>query len=147
MRVSDLTRQKPVEAVVDIGDGDEIKLTFDRNKITPDWLDKHQERAATRNANALGSALGDVLIAWDVYQETPGDYPPSAENMAVLSLPAQNALFDMILELSMPSRAEGNVSSASTNTATSTSTPPLASLPNGTVTLPSPTPSESLSPT
>ena len=147
MRVSDLTRQKLVNATLDLGDGDVVALTFDRNRITPAWIAEAAERDKEQDALSLSKALADVILSWDVYQETEGDFPPSAENIAVLSFATQSELLKQMIEQSAPSRAEGNASSVPSSTPPSTFTVPEPTSPNGQATSPSPALSASPSPT
>jgi hypothetical protein len=141
VRVSELTRVKPVEVVAEFGEGETIALTFDRNRITPDWIERGSRRYT------MAPALAEAMLSWDLVNDDGSPYELSEANLSVLSYAVQTELLAQVIENAVPSRAEGNVSSASTSTAPSASTPPPASVPNGTVTLPSPTPSESLSPT
>lgn len=141
MRVSELTRVKPTPFHVDLGDGDSVQGMFDRNKVTPAWVTNGRQQ------QFLSEALADVIIEWDVTNEDGSQFAISAENMAVLSFDAQARLLEIIVGEAVPSRAEGNDSSAPTSTAHSTSTAPPPTAQNGTVTLPSPTLSESLSST
>lgn len=145
MRVSELTRQKPVNVTIDLGDGDSITLAFDRNRVTPAWVTVAQKRDEEQDTLSLPKALADVVLSWDVYAEVEGDYPPSPENIARLSYPTQSELLRRIMEAAVPSRAEGNASSAPPVTPSSDSEVPAPSSPNGQVTAPSPSVSESAS--
>jgi hypothetical protein len=138
--ISNLTRQKPTPFTVDLGDGDSVEGTFDRNMVTPAWVTRGREQ------QFLSEALAEVILSWDVTQDG-APFTISAENMAVFSFAAQARLLEIIVEAAVPSRAEGNDSSAPTSTPPSTFTGPAPTSQNGMVTSPSPTPSESLSPT
>lgn len=141
MRVSDLTRVKPTPFTVDLGDGDSVQGMFDRNKVTPAWVSNGRQQ------QFLSEALADVILEWDVTNDDGSSFAISAENMAVFSFDAQARLLEIIVGEAVPSRAEGNVSSVPTSTPPSTSTDPLPTSQNGTVTSPLPEPSASLSPT
>ena len=140
MRVSEITRQKPVEAVIDLGDGDTITLQFDRNMVTPAWVEEGRKDAF------LSRALAEVILSWDVVNDDGSPYEPTAENLAVFSFDAQSRLLEHIVEAAVPSRAEGNASSAPTSTPPTGSTPLPATPQNGMVTSPSPVLSASPSP-
>lgn len=147
MRVSDLTRQKPVQATIDLGDGDTIAVTFDRNRVTPAWVTLAQQRDEQQDTLSLPKALADVILSWDVTNDDGSAFAPTPENIAVLSFPAQSELLTRILEAAVPSRAEGNASSVPPVTPSSDSEPPAPTSLNGQVTEPSPAPSASPSPT
>lgn len=141
MRVSELTRPKPVEATIDLGDGDSIMLVFDRNRVTPAWVTLAQQRDEEQDTLSLPKALADVIVSWDVTGDDGGEFPPTAENIAVLSFPAQSELLQRIMAQAVPSRAEGNSSPAPTNMPPSDSVEPVLPPQNGLVT--SPLPSDS----
>lgn len=131
MRVSDLTRQKPVEVVIDLGDGDAVTVQFDRNMVTPAWVEAGREDAF------LSRALSEVILSWDVVNDDGSAYEPTSEHLAVLSFDAQARLLERIVEAAVPSRAEGNASSAPTSTPPMDSAPPQQTPQNGMVTSPS----------
>lgn len=147
MRVSELTRQKPVSATIDLGDGDAIQVTFDRNRVTPAWVTLASKRDEEQDTLSLPKALADVLLSWDVTNDDGSEFAPTAENIAVFSYPAQSDLLTRIMEAAVPSRAEGNASSERSSTPPSDSTPLPLTPPNGLVTSPSPELSASPSPT
>jgi len=147
MRVGDLTRPKPVTATVDLGDGDAITLTFDRNKVTPAWTQLASERDEQSDALSVPKALADVLLEWDVVNDDGTPFPPTVTNIAVLSYPAQKALLQQMLRAAVPSDAEGKDSPAPPPMLSSGSVAQVPTFPNGQVTLPSPAPSESPFPT
>lgn len=142
MRVGELTRQKPVQATVDLGDGDTIELVFDRNRVTPAWAsvaDKNDDKLMSPPA-----AIAAVTISWDVTNDDGSPFPPTADNIAVLSYPAQKALLRKIMEVAIPSDAEGKDSSGQPSMQSSDSRVPEPVHPNGLVT--SPLPAHSASP-
>lgn len=141
-----LTREKPTQAVIDLGDGDTVTVMFDRNRITPVWMEAAKQRDEAQDSASLPKALSEVILSWDV---TDGDqpFPPTAENLGVLSYPAQSSLLLRILEAAVPSSEEGNVSSAPSSSPAATYSEPVLTPPNGPVTSPSPAPSASPSPT
>ncbi len=147
MRVSELTRQKPVDATIDLGDGDAIVVSFDRNQVTPAWVALAETRDKEQDTLSMPKALADVILGWDVILEAEGDFPPTAENIAVLSFPAQSSLLRQIMEAAVPSRVEGNASPVPSSIPPSDFTVPPPISPNGPVTLPSPELSASPSPT
>lgn len=147
MRVSELTRVKPVNADIDLGDGDTIALTFDRNKVTPAWVTLAQKRDQDQDALSLPKALADVILSWDVTNDDETPFAPTPENIAVLSYPAQSDLLRRIMEQAVPSSAEGNASSERSATPPLDSTEPGMTHQNGAVTSPSPELSTSPSPT
>lgn len=147
MRVSDLTRERPTDVTIDLGDGDTVALTFDRNAVTPAWVATTEQRVKDSDTLSLPRSLADVILSWDVYQETEGDFPPTPENVAVFSFPAQSSLFQQIMDAAVPSRAEGNDSSAPISTPPLASAEPAPTPPNGVVPSPSAELSASPSPT
>lgn len=147
MRVSDLTRQKPVSTTVDLGDGDTVTLTFDRNRVTPAWVQLAQKRDEDQDALSLPKALADVLLGWDVTDDDGAVFPPVADNIAVLSYPAQRDLLARIMEAAVPSDAEGKASPATSPAVSATSTVTETASLNGPATSPLPVPSASPSQT
>jgi hypothetical protein len=141
MRVSDLTRSKPTPFTVDLGDGDSVQGLFDRNKVTPAWVE------SGRNDQFLSDALADVILEWDVTNDDGSPFAISAENMAVFSFDAQARLLEIIVSASVPGRAEGNASANTSDTDAPASTSSPGNLPNGQVTSPSPELLASASPT
>ena len=147
MRVSELTRAKPVDATIDLGDGDVINLAFDRNKVTPAWVQLAQKRDEEQDTLSLPKALEDVILSWNVTNDDGSSFEPTADNIAVLSYPAQSDLLRRIMEQAVPSRVEGNASPVPSSTPSTTSMAPEPTPQNGLVTLPSPELSASPSPT
>jgi hypothetical protein len=145
--IKHLKRQKPTNAVLDLGDGDTVNLVFDREAVTPRWLSDTQRLALEEsNALALATAFADVILSWDI-TDNGAEFPPTADNIAVLSFGALWGLMERIAAASLPSSAEGNASFVQPVTAPTASTPPSPTSPNGSQTSPSPASSESLSPT
>ena len=147
MRVSDLTRTKPTTASVDLGDGDTIQLTFDRNKVTPAWVTVAQRRDEEQDTLSVPKALADVLLSWDVVNDDGTEFPPTPENIAVFSYPVQTRLLEMVLAAAVPTRAEGNASANTSATAAPDSTSSQVTHQNGLAPSPSLAPSASPSPT
>jgi hypothetical protein len=144
---SHLTRPKPRNAQVDLGDGDVLNITFDANKITPAWLREAKVRDDEQDSYSLPKALADVLLGWDVTEDDGSAFPPIAENIGQFSYPVQSELLTSILTAAVPASEEGNVSSApSLNPLSASMEIQPSSAPNG-ATSPSPTPSASPSPT
>lgn len=137
-----LTRPKPTDTTIDLGDGDTVTITFDRNKITPHWMAEAERRDTERDTQSLPKALAEVMLEWDVTDEGAA-FPPTAENIAVFSYPVQAELLRCILVAAVPSRAEGNASPEPSSTPPSDSSPQEATLPNGDATSPLPAPSTS----
>lgn len=138
-----LTRPKPKAITVDLGDGDELNITFDRNKITREWQQAGDE---TSGADGLAAALADVILGWDV-TENGVPLAADADGIGRLSIPAQADLLRQIIENSTPTSAEGNSQNGPSPTPSSASTAPPATPPSGSETSPSPTASESPSTT
>jgi hypothetical protein len=109
---SHLTRPKPRNATVDLGDGDTINITFDANKKTQHWMREAQTRDEAQDSLSLPKALASVLIGWDVTEDDGSAFPPTPENIAVLSYPAQSEFLRRIIGVAVPSDAEGEASSA-----------------------------------
>lgn len=138
--ISHLNRQKPITAPIDLGDGDVIEVVFDRNKMTSEWDER------VRSESGFKNGLAEVLLSWDVV-ENGQPLPPTAENIGRLSIPAQGALYQEIIQAAVPSRAEGNASATTSSTPSTDSSSRPENLQNGPAPLPSPTPSASPSPT
>lgn len=142
--LSSLTREKLVDVQIDLGDGDTVTVRFDRNKVTPAWAAR-ASAAADSDALALPKSLAETIQSWDV-TDAGQPFPPTGENVGVLSFGAQRALLSQILKASVPSDAEGKASSATPPTASSPSTETLATPQNGQAPslLPAPSASPSL---
>jgi hypothetical protein len=146
---SQATRVKPTDAAVDLGDGETLNIVFDRNAITPAWIDHAQRQAEDeQNAYALAEALASVIHSWDLFEDdTVTPVPASRDEIGALSFDTVSALVRVLVQASSPSRAEGNASSKLSSTPVSGSGVLPAMPPNGAATSPSPKPSESLSQT
>jgi hypothetical protein len=55
--LSQLNRVKPMTTTIDLGDGDQVRVTFDRNKITSAWQDENQLARGHRLARARESIV------------------------------------------------------------------------------------------
>lgn len=143
--IGQLTRQKRVEVIIDMGEGDSVTIGFDRNRVTPAWVAGAEERDKNNDTQSLPKALAEVILDWDVTHEG-SPYAPTADNLSVLSYPAQAEILEQILQAAVPSRAEGNDLSKSRSGQPAVSTAPEKS-PNGPATEPSLTSSASPSPT
>lgn len=146
--IGQITRQKLVEANIDLGDGDTLIISFDRNKITPAWVDAADRQAKEKqDVLALSGALAEVIVAWDLTADDGSEYAPTRENIGALSYGVQGELVAALIEASAPSRAEGNASSPPSASPSTGSTPESQISPNGSETSPSPSVSASPSPT
>lgn len=143
--LSSLTRPKPVDVTIDLGDGDSVTVTFDRNRVTPAWVNSMQKNAE-EDALVLSNGLARIILAWDVTDEGQ-PFPPTGENLGALSYGAQKALLEQIMGASVPGSAEGKASSVPSSTAPSVSMEPPPTSQNGPVTSPLPVPSASPSQT
>jgi hypothetical protein len=131
----------PADATIELTEGVSVVLRFDRNKTNSYWYDAVQAGIKAADNFAIADALAVVAIDWDLYNEVEGDYPPTRENIAALSLGAQSELFGAIVDAATPGRAEGNASANTSDTAVLASTSLPASPQNG----PEPSPSPELS--
>lgn len=143
--LTQLNRVKPTTTVIDLGDGDQVRVTFDRNKITSAWQDENQMREDS-DSHGLAKALASVILSWDV-TENEQPLASDAENIGRLSIPAQGALLRKILTSSVPASEEGNGSSEPSSTPSTASTEPQQTHQNGPAPSPSPELSASQSPT
>lgn len=141
--ISSLTRARPIETTLEY-ETDSIALSFDGNKVTPRWMNDTMVKLEERNVLAMADALSEVIISWDVTDgENP--FPPTGENISVLSFGAINSLYEKVCASAGPSDAEGNALPASSDAPLSeTSDPASETSLNGSATSPSPTPSASL---
>jgi hypothetical protein len=146
-RLSHLTRPKLIEIGIDVGDGDVITITFDRNKVTAYWAHQTQEWANSNDILAVGRALTEVITAWNVTDDQDQPLPLTAENVSRLTLSGQQSLTEKIMEASVPGEAEGKASPATAAVPSVVSSPIEPMSPNGPASSPSPMPSESPSPT
>ena len=128
---SHLTRPKPRQVVVDLGDGDIINVVFDSNRITPAWMRDAETRDSERDALSLSKALAEVIMRWEVTDDDGSVFEPNADNIAVLSYPAQAQLLERIIEAAIPSSAEGEGSRNTSFSPSTTSVVEPVSLPNG----------------
>jgi hypothetical protein len=145
--LSSLTRPKLVEKLIHIGDGDQVSITFDRNRITPAWVQAAQADERESDPFTVPKALAAVIISWDVTDDDGNVLPTDAETLAMFSVPAQGALLDQIMSAAFPSDAEGKGSSAPLSTPSSVSTEPAVTSPNGPAPSPLPELLASQSPT
>jgi hypothetical protein len=138
---------QPTEALLEVQEGVSVTMMFDRNKTSSYWSEAVQAGIRAGDNFSIAEAIAGVALSWDLYDKAPGDYPPTKENLAALSLATQSELFAAIMENAVPSRAEGNVSESTSATAETISTPLPANPQNGQPLSSLPTPSASLSPT
>ena len=131
--LSRITRQKPIEVSIDLGEGDSLTMAFDANKVTPRWMDGTMRRLEEQDTLSVCEALAEVLINWDVTQNGQ-PYPPSRDNIALFSFPVVTALFEEVCRSAAPSDAEGNASSPSASEPSSASEQTPESFPNGSAT-------------
>ena len=128
---SHLTRPKPRQVLVDLGEGDTLSIVFDANRITPAWMREAQERDEATDPLSLPTALAEVILRWDVTEEDGAEFAPTAANLAEFSYPVQSLLLTEILKAAVPSSEEGNASSDTSATASTDSASSQASLQNG----------------
>jgi hypothetical protein len=141
--LSQLQRVKPITTEVDMGDGDVVRITFNRNAITSEWEEGNRQSVEQgEDSHVLAKALADVLLNWDV-TENGQALEASAANIGKLSISAQGSLFYRIMKASVPTSEEGNASGTTTSTAPPISTSTQESHPNGQPGSTSHTPSES----
>jgi hypothetical protein len=146
--LSQLSRVRPMNADVDLGEGDVVHIVFDSNKITPAWMQESQVRAGANDALAIPKSLAGVLISWDVTEDderTP--LLPTEANIALFSYPAQREILKRVMDAAMPSDAEGEGSSSPSKEPSTASTGEQPMHQNGAATSPSPEHSASLSKT
>jgi hypothetical protein len=139
--IRSLTRQVPTEAVIELGT-DSVRVTFDRNGITPYLLNEMSQRLNDGDVLAVARMLAQVIMSWDVTEEGQ-PFPPTPENIGKLSVSALASLSRRIGDEAVPTSEEGNASSSSS--ASAPSTPIEASPQNGPTLSPSPELSESQS--
>ena len=137
-----LTRPRPVTATVDLGEGDNLTLTVDANKVTPAWTSGIQQ---SDDILSVARALSSAIMEWDVsLDEQP--FPPTTDNLTLFPLSQARRLLECIVEATVPGEAEGNASQPSTAAPLSaTSGPASMSSPNGSDISSSPVPSASAS--
>jgi len=123
--------------VIDLGDGDSVKITFDANRLTAAWLEEGLQRDETNDPKSLAKALSYVMLGWDVTEDDGTTFPPTAENLALFSFPAQQAIMAQLMESALPTSAEGEVSPGTSSTPSTTSLEKQESLQNGRETSPS----------
>ena len=146
---SHLTRPRPRQVIVHLGDGDDLTILYDSNRMNPAWLERAGERDAEQDPRSLSAGLSEIILEWDLTEDDGSAFPPTTDNIALLSFPIQRELLtQMMLAAGENVRAEGE-SSATTSSTPSTAwaeTPAPRAIPqNGQATSPSPTPSGSVS--
>lgn len=122
-------RQRPTEARIELGD-DALTLTFDAERVTPRWMNETMLALDAQDMLAVPKALAHVLIGWDLTDDG-AEYPPTAANIADLSFPAVQSLFEAVCVAAAPSDAEGNASSPSASGPPAASSQTSESSPNG----------------
>ena len=146
MRASDLRQRpaRPITTAIELRGQHAFTVTFDASRITRRWA-----RDADAEAGTLYGKLCEVLIEWDLTNDDGTPYPLTADALFDLDLELADDtdILRQIIEAAVPGAAEGNASRTSTSTPSTDSTVQPAAPQNGTPTLPSPTPSASLSPT
>ena len=149
MKRSEIRRPKPTTAVIDLGDGDVLNIVFDRNKITPAWIDEADTAAkVNKDIYAVSAALALVIESWDLYEDDGVTLVPTTrEEIGSLSFAAISAVMESMIEASAPSRAEGNALSEPHSIPPTDSTEQAPMPQNGQGTLPSPAPLASQSQT
>lgn len=146
-RLSQLTRPRPTGITVDVGDGDQVAISFDRNKVTPYWFTVMKDRAEALDTLATARSLSEVILEWDVTDDADVALPITPENVAMLSLTGLQALSERIVEAAAPGAAEGNASANTSSSApTASASAPVSPL-NGQQPSQLPEPSASLSST
>jgi hypothetical protein len=146
--ISQLRRPIIIQHSVDFGDEVVIAFRYDRTKITDAWLRRWTELETAENIGAINSVLAELIEGWDVTDDEGAPFPPTAENIGFLfNLNDKGMLVRELMQASIPSRAEGNASSAPTSILPSASMEPPTMHQNGLVTSPSPAPLVSPSPT
>lgn len=140
---SHLSRPRPRNATIDLGDGDTLNITYNANALTGPWLDGGLLRDAEGDTQSLAKALAEVMLGWDLTEDDGTLIAPTAEEIATLSYPVQTGILDGILN-AVVTRAEGEVSGHTSPTLSTDSPPPPSSdtapHQNGHQTSPSPTP-------
>ncbi len=71
MKLSKLTQSRPTEAVLDFGDGDRVRVVYDRMVLTP---------AFSRQVRPVHEKLAACLISWDLEDDSGGVVAPAAEH-------------------------------------------------------------------
>ena len=153
-KLSSLTRVHPVSVTFE-AEGESLTVVFDRNKITPNWIDRQQSAGATGDFALIMASTLEVLISWDVQDEQGQTLPVSAEILSQLPFESFIKLGNAIAEAAMPGSDEGEGSGeASSVSPRDPNTPSTLPLPgtqptsqNGQEPSPSPTPLASPSPT
>lgn len=138
-------RARPQTAEIDLV-GDMLMLTFDAERVTPRWMNDTMQALEVQDMLAVPKALAHVIIEWDLTDDG-NPYLPSGENIAELSFPVVQELFEAVCRSAAPSDAEGNAGSPSASEPPSASASESPSSLNGGATETSPRPSASLSST
>lgn len=139
---SHLTRSRPRQALIDLGDGDTLTITYDANRLTTSWLEQGLLRDDQNDARSLAKAVAEVLLGWDVTEDDGSPWPPTADNIATMAIPTQRTLIAQMLEAAIPTSEEGKGSATTSSTPNTSSSGEPVSLQNGHETSPSPPLSE-----
>jgi hypothetical protein len=114
MKVSDLSKDR-VDLVVDLGEGDEINLVYNPKAYTIAIEEEMESLGIGEGddgekrfkARALAVMLSPMLVEWDICQETPGDFPPTEDNIKHIPVEVLGKIVEKIGENSRTSSEEG----------------------------------------
>jgi hypothetical protein len=136
--------RKIIETSVNFGPDAELAFSFDANKVTPLWFNSQQRRLEEQDVLTVSRALAEIIESWNL---TVAGQPTTPDVETLSRFPVNHLMLMMEAIAEIPTRAEGEVSSARSPEPSQTSSLPQPTPLNGQATSGSLTPSESLSPT
>lgn len=142
-RASQVSQRPPeiIDVPIELRGQQAMTLKVDKSKVSRRWANSADED--------FYKALTEVVSAWDLTNDDDTPYELSPENWLALgfALDDELALIEQIVSASVPSRAEGNVSSEPSSTPSTDSMPLVETSQNSGATSPSQTASAFQSPT
>ena len=143
---SGLKQPDPVRVAIAFG-AETVTVDFDRNGFTENWLRRLQAGIDQNDLSAASRAMVEILLGWDLVEEDGTPTPVAVDVFADLPFGFIRALDEAIGDAAVPSSEEGNDFAPISSTASTDFSAKQETRPNGPVPSPSPTDSESLSPT
>ncbi len=92
-------KEKTLPLMIDLGDGDELNITYAPGKYTPDFLDKLQEAQLSGNLKeSLVSSVLNLIESWDFIDDAGKVLPLNEEVMRFVPIPVISAISTAIGE-------------------------------------------------
>lgn len=111
MKVSDLQKDRAeLRIELDPENPDEVLNVVYNPKAYTIEMEENLEAldGSDYKAKAFAVLLVPMLLEWDLYNEEPGDYPPTEENLKKLPVAVLGVIVSAIGDASRPDPQEGN---------------------------------------